>query len=303
MAVALETMVKKKLNLDNNWDPTKLISDEVLSPKTSHRIMNDIMECVNAEAYRIFVIPDSENVLVAHAVIVGPENTPYEGGFFYFFVKFPTNYPISPPRVKLMNTDQNAVRFNPNFYKNGMICLSILGTYSGPGWSPLNTLFSVLLSIQSLMNANPFNNAPDLRVGRESEEYTPKKYNHYIRYETMRVAVINFMKVDNVDTKHMPILMREKINKIFRQKIPFYFKTITDNMFLDSAQMFDPFNISVNGQRFAYSSLKTIMGELTRKYETNPDIVRETFKLFDVAGGVADDLGEQTECSDLSDSE
>lgn len=302
MALALEVLAKKKLNLDNNWDPFKPDkSDEVVNPKTSHRIMMDIMECVNADAHHIFVVPDSKNVLIAHVVVVGAEKTPYEGGFFYFFIKFPANYPMLPPRVKLMNTDQNSIRFNPNIYKNGMICLSILGTFTGPGWNPLNTLYSVLLSIQSLMNENPFHNAPDLRGLREHEENTPKMYNHYIRHETIRVAVINFMKEDNLDTKRMPKTMRENVTILFKQKIRCYFKTITDNMFLDNVKMFDPFNFNVGGQRFDYNSLKTMMGELTKKHQTDPDVLRDTFKLFGVAIGGTDDSGEQSECSTLSD--
>jgi ubiquitin-protein ligase len=60
-------------------------------------------------------------------MITGPFDTPYEGGFFYFVIRCPPDYPIRPPRVKLMTTGQGQVRFNPNLYKNGKVCLSILG--------------------------------------------------------------------------------------------------------------------------------------------------------------------------------
>ena len=49
---------------------------------------------------------------------------------------------------------------NPNLYENGKVCLSILGTWSGPGWTTACTLSSVLLSIQSLLNENPIHNEP-----------------------------------------------------------------------------------------------------------------------------------------------
>lgn len=62
-----------------------------------------------------------------HALITGPFDTPYEGGFFYFVIRCPPDYPIRAPRVKLMTTGDNQVRFNPNLYKNGKVCLSILG--------------------------------------------------------------------------------------------------------------------------------------------------------------------------------
>lgn len=66
-------------------------------------------------------------VLQIHALITGPFDTPYEGGFFLFLFRCPPDYPIHPPRVKLMTTGNNTVRFNPNFYRNGKVCLSILG--------------------------------------------------------------------------------------------------------------------------------------------------------------------------------
>ena len=55
--------------------------------------------------------------------------------------------------MKLLTTGGGTVRFNPNLYANGKVCLSILGTWSGPGWSPVQSLASVLISIQSLMNS------------------------------------------------------------------------------------------------------------------------------------------------------
>ncbi|MEJ1287758.1 ubiquitin-conjugating enzyme E2Z [Cricetulus griseus] len=95
-----------------------------------------------------------------HALITGPFDTPYEGGFFLFVFRCPPDYPIHPPRVKLMTTGNNTVRFNPNFYRNGKVCLSILGTWTGPAWSPAQSISSVLISIQSLMTENPYHNEP-----------------------------------------------------------------------------------------------------------------------------------------------
>jgi len=87
-----------------------------------------------------------------HVLVNGPYDTPYEGGFFYFLVWCPPDYPCVPPKVMLMTTGGGSCRFNPNLYANGKVCLSILGTWSGPQWSPAQTIGSVILSIQSLMN-------------------------------------------------------------------------------------------------------------------------------------------------------
>ena len=44
------------------------------------------------------------------------------------------------------------MRFNPNLYNCGKVCLSLLGTWAGPGWNPkTSTLLQVLVSIQSLI--------------------------------------------------------------------------------------------------------------------------------------------------------
>lgn len=36
-------------------------------------------------------------------------------------------------------------------YAGGKVCLSLLGTWQGPGWTPQSTILQVLLSIQSLI--------------------------------------------------------------------------------------------------------------------------------------------------------
>ena len=133
-------------------------------------------------------MPDSANVLRFHALVSGPEGTPYEGGSFYFIVQFPPDYPMSPPRLRLMTTGGGTVRFNPNLYSNGKVCLSILGTWAGPGWSPAQTLSSVLLSVQSLMGERPYANEPGFEVARS--EAAVEDYNNVIAHETLRVACL-----------------------------------------------------------------------------------------------------------------
>lgn len=64
----------------------------------------------------IFVRVDEDRPDVIKALIVGPEDTPYENGMFEFDILLPLTYPQSPPQVKLVTTGLGRVRFNPNLY-------------------------------------------------------------------------------------------------------------------------------------------------------------------------------------------
>jgi ubiquitin-protein ligase len=66
-----------------------------------------------------------------------PSNeTPYALGLFEFHLFIPPHYPSVPPLVNLQTTGGGMVRFNPNLYSDGKVCLSLLGTWHGEGWTP-----------------------------------------------------------------------------------------------------------------------------------------------------------------------
>lgn len=256
-------------------------------PRYASRIFKDIQQFFTDPIPDIMFCPDTDNLLISHAVIIGPEGTPYEGGFFYFYIKLPPDYPFSPPHVTLMTTDRNSVRFNPNLYKNGKVCLSILNTWIGPrwvciyqiqikmetenifssffifSWTSGSTLSSVLLSIQSIMNAEPYYNEPGASSLRTSSNPV-KLYNDIILHETIRVAVIGMMQENNLDTKHMPSVLKEFITKYFKTKMSYYDKVIDDNIRSDGLPMTDPFN-EPRGL-FQYKKLKVEIDKLRQKY-------------------------------------
>lgn len=100
----------------------------------------------------VFLRCDDENVSVMKALIIGPEGTPYENGCFEFDIYLPPDYPRVPPLVNLVTTGGGTVRFNPNLYNCGKVCLSLLGTWAGPGWiAGKSSIQQVLVSIQSLI--------------------------------------------------------------------------------------------------------------------------------------------------------
>ncbi|KZT62275.1 hypothetical protein CALCODRAFT_462875 [Calocera cornea HHB12733] len=125
----------------------------------------------------IFLRVDETRVDVIKALIVGPEGTPYENGCYIFDIFLGSNYNMSPPQVKYLTTNDGKFRFNPNLYADGKVCLSLLGTWQGPGWNPgKSTLLQVLISIQSMILCDePYLNEPGWEAQRgtaASEQYS-----------------------------------------------------------------------------------------------------------------------------------
>lgn len=132
---------------------------------------------------------DEQDIHNVKVLIIGPKDTPYEYGYYLFRLRFPSNYPLEPPKVTFM-TQGNNIRFNPNLYTNGKVCLSILGTWEGPGWTPSCTLSSVLLSIQSLLCSNPIHNEP----GWDTISIHDKRcttYNDVLSIANIKIAILN----------------------------------------------------------------------------------------------------------------
>ena len=112
----------------------------------------------------IFIEFNEANILEAKAMIIGPEGSVYEGGILFFKIFFPKNYPYSPPDVCYIA--RNRVRIHPNLYTrhhktgHGKVCLSILGTWSGPKWTSIMDVSTIMLTIQSLLDKNPLLHEP-----------------------------------------------------------------------------------------------------------------------------------------------
>ena len=86
-------------------------------------------------------------ISTTQATIMGPPDSPYQGGVFFLTIHFPTDYPFKPPKVAFTTRI-----YHPNINSNGSICLDILRSQ----WSPALTISKVLLSVCSLLcDPNP----------------------------------------------------------------------------------------------------------------------------------------------------
>ncbi|OAA64856.1 ubiquitin-conjugating enzyme E2Z [Cordyceps fumosorosea ARSEF 2679] len=158
------------------------------------RITKELADMQRSSDLSIAVACRDVDVRNVKALIIGPHETPYEFGFFEFAIKIPKSYPSTAPSVQCLTTNGGRCRFNPNIYSNGKVCLSILGTWRGERgeqWSSAQGMESVLLSIQSLMSANPYENEPGYDKANDAEDKQRQKaYVQKIRHETLRISVI-----------------------------------------------------------------------------------------------------------------
>jgi len=149
----------------------------------------------------VFVRVDEDRMDLLQALIVGPSGTPYDSGIFQFDIFFPPEYPNGPPLVNLQTTGGGTVRFNPNLYNCGKVCLSLLGTWSGGEGETWNkdtsTLLQVLVSIQSfILVTEPYFNEPgyERQINTRAGEEQSKKYNEVVQIGNIEFSMLGQLK-------------------------------------------------------------------------------------------------------------
>lgn len=168
----------------------------------------------------IFYELDDDDINVLKVMMIGTKDTPYENGFFFFTVTYPENYPQVPVKVWYYTTHPK-MRFNPNLYKDGKICLSIINTWGNQyNWTSEMNTKSVLLSIQSMvLTEKPLYNEPGLNFTEKNIE----NYNNVLYYCVFNIAIL-----ENLTKDRRAYLQNNNKNKVisfecFRNIINQYF--------------------------------------------------------------------------------
>ena len=164
---------------------TKVVPDYAVK-----RLISDIREIKknNLSKEGIYYEHDDSNIMRGYALIIGPKDTPYEYGNFLFIFDFPEDYPHTPPSVKFCTND-GIVRFHPNLYRNGKVCLSILNTWKGEQWTGCQTIRTVLLTIASILENNALLNEPGINENHKDVI----NYDLIIRYKTIETAIFKLI--------------------------------------------------------------------------------------------------------------
>ncbi|KAG5684170.1 hypothetical protein PVAND_013411 [Polypedilum vanderplanki] len=107
------------------------------------------------EGFKVKLLND-DNFYEWSVGIFGPPQTLYAGGYFKATMKFPQDYPYSPPSIRFITKV-----WHPNVYENGDLCISILhppvddpqsGELPCERWNPTQNVRTILLSVISLLN-------------------------------------------------------------------------------------------------------------------------------------------------------
>jgi len=152
------------------------------------RITIDMKNIMSLADTGLYWINDEADITHGWAIVCGPSDTPYYGGSFCFDVRFPDNYPFEPPHFTYLTND-GRTRFNPNLYKNGKVCLSLLNTWQGEQWSGVQSLSSILQSIQTaVLTEEPLRNEP--AYSAMSVHADMPIYNRMVFQATLETAIL-----------------------------------------------------------------------------------------------------------------
>ena len=193
-----------------------------ISKESVTRLLKDVKHIIKNPLTDngIYYIHDDTDLLKGYALIIGPEDTPYYGGNYFFELKYPFDYPHTPPKVTYC-TNGDDVRFNPNLYKCGKVCVSLLNTWRGEQWTSCQTISTVLLTLCTLLCKDPLLNEP----GVSKIHPDMKNYTDIIEYSNINVAVCDIINkkkgVYNEIFGNFDLFMKENFIKNYDKMLTF----------------------------------------------------------------------------------
>ncbi|KAF4317121.1 hypothetical protein JM18_007896 [Phytophthora kernoviae] len=147
-----------------------MLTRENLPPQVAQRVARQIRTLVLQPLDGIRYLPqDEEQLCGIHAEIRGPEDTPYEGGYFTVKLTLTESFPQQPPRGVFLTKI-----FHPNVSQPaGEICVNTLKK----DWNPTLGLAHVLQVVRCLLIV-PF---PESSLNDEAGKLFLESYDEYAR--------------------------------------------------------------------------------------------------------------------------
>ena len=145
----------------------------------SSKIIAKHYEKYNKDPIENLNIEEPSNIYIWNFALIGPKDTPWEDEIYNGTIRFPTNYPFSPPVIQFTSN-----LYHPNVYKDGKVCISILHegvdetAYEDTSerWSPVQTIQTIFLSIITLFHEpncdSPANVDASILYRKDIKEFT-----------------------------------------------------------------------------------------------------------------------------------
>lgn len=197
--------------------------------ETMQRLIKDVRQLIKNPLIDqgIYYIHDESDMMKGYAMIVGPSDTPYFGGFYFFEFTYPVDYPHSPPKVTYCTNGEN-IRFNPNLYCCGKVCISLLNTWRGDQWTSCQTISTVLLTLCTILCADPLLNEPNV----DKHHKDMSNYTDIIEFSNINVAICDIVSkkigvYQPFFDKFYPFV-KETFNNNYHQLIEFTEKRLSE---------------------------------------------------------------------------
>jgi ubiquitin-protein ligase len=188
--------------------------DNSYTSEVSKKIMKEITMTLPSQLEispraAMFVRFDEDKPQYLKALLVGVEGTPYANGMFLFDLHCPPSYPNTNCLCK--HTTDGATRvhanngpggFSPNMHQSsGQVCLSLLGTWDGPGWEPnKSNVYQVLSSIMWMILGaeHPYYMEPGYGgwEGNIPSYHSPEviEYDEEVKWATVEIAMRDMIR-------------------------------------------------------------------------------------------------------------
>ncbi|ESZ92313.1 ubiquitin conjugating enzyme [Sclerotinia borealis F-4128] len=205
--------------------------------------LNDISNDADSQIFCQSRDGNDSDLTNLRASFSGPPDTPYEGGTYIVDIKIPNEYPFRPPQMNFTTK-----LWHPNVSsQTGAICLDTLGS----AWSPVLTIRSALLSLQSLLSTPEPKDPQDAEVANmllyHPDRFRAKARDWAIQYAGAPSVTKWSQSAASIPSYSAPVLHRSKEEEAQQEMLKYqgYNKALVDrfvSMGFDIEKVVEAFN-------------------------------------------------------------